>query len=101
MVRGTGHLQTMTLHGLMFLGVHPDINTQSIGIGLDVGLGLGIVLITTVRLDPRDLGLGIIGLSLLGQGQGLHVDVLGPDNTDTGLGLVLDTRVLKIMLFPL
>ena len=81
----------------MFLGVDPDINTRSLGIGLD--LGLGLVVITTMRLDPRDLGLDIIGLGHLGQGQGL--DVLGPDNTDTGLGLVLDTGVLKIMLFPL
>ena len=36
MVRGTGHLQTMTGHGLMFLGVEPDINTRSLGIGLDL-----------------------------------------------------------------
>ena len=81
----------------MFLEVDPDINTGRLGIGLDLCLGLGIVVITTVCLDPRDLGLGIIGLVHLGQGQGL--DVLGPDNTDTSLGLVLDTRVLKIMLF--
>ena len=56
--------------------------------------GLGIDVITTVGLDPRDIGVGH-----LGPGQGLYV--LGPDNTNTGLSLVLDTRVLKIMLFPL
>ena len=88
-VRGAGHLQTMTRHRLMFLGVDPGINTRSQGIGLDLGLGLGIVVIITVRLDPRDLGVGIIGLGHLDKGQDL--DVLGPDNTDTGLGLVLDT----------
>ena len=81
----------------MFLGVDPGINTWSLGKDLDLCLGLGIDVITTIGLDPQDLGLGTLGH--LGQSQGL--DVLGPDNTDIGLGLVLDTRVLKIMLFLL